>query len=113
MDTKDKNPDLISSEAVISDTDSIQPPVDLLEVQDISTLPPEMLAPTIEQGKKDNKPLTPLQESLRRLRRDIRAMVSLGALIFFVVLAIVGPSIYQKLGDTYPSDLSGRIGPGL
>ncbi|HLZ64190.1 MAG TPA: ABC transporter permease [Ktedonosporobacter sp.] len=57
------------------------------------------------------KSATPLQESLRHLRRDIRAMISLGVILFFVLLAIVGPSIYQHIGGSYQSTLNGTVGP--
>lgn len=56
---------------------------------------------------------TPLQESLRRLRRDRRAMISLGVIVFFIVLAIIGPPIYQHIGGPYQSALNGTIGPNV
>lgn len=64
-----------------------------------------------KQEKKEKGSLSPLQESLQRLRRDTRAMVSLGTLLFLVLLALVGPPIYKHIGATYASDLGGQIGP--
>jgi len=59
------------------------------------------------------KPATPLQDSLRRLRRDKRAMVSLGIIIFFILIPIVGPVIYQHIGGPYNSPINGMVGPSL
>src|SRR5690242_5983740 len=67
----------------------------------------------IEQGKKAKKPRSPFQESLQRFRRDIRAMVSLGVLVFMIVLALIGPTIYKHIGGIYESDLNGPIGPAI
>jgi len=64
-------------------------------------------------GQKPGKSPNPLQESLRRLRRDKRAMASLGVIILFVLIPIFGPLIYQHIGGTYSSVLSGNIGPSL
>jgi ABC-type dipeptide/oligopeptide/nickel transport system permease subunit len=66
-----------------------------------------------QPGKKVKKPLSPFQESLQRFRRDIRAMISLGVLIFLVLLALIGPPIYKQIGASYASDLSGQIGPSI
>ena len=64
-------------------------------------------------GQKPKKSPTPLQESLRRLRRDKRAMVSLGLIILFILIPIFGPIIYQHVGGTYTSAFSGNIGPNV
>jgi ABC-type dipeptide/oligopeptide/nickel transport system permease subunit len=63
------------------------------------------------QGTK--KSLSPFQESMRRFRRDKRAMISLGVLLFLVLLAIVGPPIYKHIGGSYQADLGGVIGPDI
>ncbi len=55
------------------------------------------------------KPTSPLQDSLRRLRRDKRAMISLGVIVFFILLAIVGPPIYQHIGGSYTSAVNGAV----
>lgn len=61
----------------------------------------------IEVAKK--KPTSPLQDSLRRLRRDKRAMISLGVIVFFILLAIFGPPIYQHIGGNYTSAVNGAV----
>ncbi len=53
------------------------------------------------------KPASPLQDALRSLRRDKRAMLSLGFILFLVLFALVGPPIYQHIGGPYTSDVSG------
>ncbi len=63
--------------------------------------------------KNEKEPLSPLQESLHRFRRDIRAMISLGILIFLILLAIVGPPIYKHIGGTVQGDLGGTMGPAV
>src|SRR5579859_3615075 len=63
----------------------------------------------ISEGPQSKKSLTPLQDSLHRLRRDIRSMVSSGVILFFIVLAIIGPSIYQHIGSPYQSTLNGVV----
>ena len=77
-----------------------------------ATLPPEVEI-TPEGEVKPKKSPTPLQDSLRRLRRDKLAMVSLGVIIFLVVIPIIGPFLYQHIGPPYQSSLNGTIGPGL
>lgn len=67
----------------------------------------------IQTDRKAKKPLSSFQESMLRLRRDTRAMISVGALIFLVLLAIVGPPIYQHIGGTYLSDFGTPIGPAI
>lgn len=61
----------------------------------------------------EKKAVTPLRESLRRLWRDKRAMVSLGIIVLFVLLALFGPPIYQHVGGTYHSPLNGTISPEI
>ncbi len=55
----------------------------------------------------EKRPSSPLRDSLRRLRRDLRAMVSLGVILLFVLIALVGPPIYQHIGGTYVSNVNG------
>ncbi len=64
---------------------------------------------TKNQSKKSR---TPLQESLLRLRRDKRAMVSAGVIVFFVLLSVLGPFIYKHIGGSYQSDTNGTIDAG-
>jgi peptide/nickel transport system permease protein len=78
------------------------------------SLEPEMLSldqaagmPVPTEVAAAKKPSSPLQDSLRRLRRDVRAMVSLGLILFFVLVALVGPPIYQHIGGPYVSNVNG------
>ncbi len=57
--------------------------------------------------------LSPFQESMQRFRHDKRAVISLGVLLFLILLAIVGPPIYRHIGETYQADLGGTIGPDV
>jgi oligopeptide transport system permease protein len=107
MDTKDKNEELVSPGVM---SPSASSPLELdpafAELADGLVIPAEIL-----EAEKKKKPATPLQDSLRRLRRDRRAMISIGVVIFFVVIAIIGPFIYQHIGSPYTSSLNGTIGP--
>lgn len=53
--------------------------------------------------------LSATRESLRALRRDKRAMISLYMLLFFVFVALFGPLIYQHIGSPYQSALNGVV----
>jgi peptide/nickel transport system permease protein len=50
---------------------------------------------------------------MRRFRHDLRAMVSLCFFIVIIIVALVGPPIYQHIGGTMQSDLNGPIGPTI
>lgn len=64
------------------------------------------------EPQKEAKSPTPLQDSLRRLRQDKRAMASLIVILLFILIPLIGPSIYQHIGGTYQSSLNGSsIGP--
>ena len=114
MDTKDKDTELSSPGVMFPDT-SVTP----LEVEELSrptdgvetVIPPEPVTEAAELAKKKSR--TPLQESLRRFRRDKRAMVSLGVLVFFILLAIAGPPIYQHIGGTITDPIAGPQAPTI
>jgi ABC-type dipeptide/oligopeptide/nickel transport system permease subunit len=55
--------------------------------------------------------LSPFREGVQRFRQDLRAMICLGVLLLLILLAIIGPPIYQHIGGTYQADLGGSIGP--
>ncbi|GCE27388.1 glutathione transport system permease protein GsiD [Dictyobacter alpinus] len=61
---------------------------------------------TSDSGKKSP---TPMQESLRRLRRDVRAMVCIGVIVFYILLAIFGPIIYKAVGPSYKSNMTNTV----
>jgi oligopeptide transport system permease protein len=109
MDTKDRNQSDNLTPGVMFPDNNIQP----LEIEELikpSNGRDTVIAPpAVEEiaiAKREKSP-TPLQESLRRLRRDKRAMASIGVIVFFILLAIVGPLIYQHIGGTYNSPLNG------
>ncbi len=96
MDTQDTNRDFTRPEFVTP------------TAQELDGLPVGAAAPVPDEPQPKKSP-TPFQESLRRLRRDARAMVSVGIILFFVLLAIIGPPIYQHLGGNYQSTLNGTV----
>ena len=120
MDTKDTNTDLATSGIVAPDTAMMPLETELvIDAEQNNTAKslaeiaaegqPEVTSEGVPpQGKKSP---TPLQDSLRRLRRDKRAMVSLAVILFFIIIPIIGPPIYRNVGGTYQSDTSGAIGP--
>jgi oligopeptide transport system permease protein len=113
MDTKDKNQELAAEGFMAPDSGmspaQFDPNFALLTDNDLATTLGENELK--EQQDKKQKPATPFQESMRRLRRDKRAMVSVGVIAFFVLLALIGPTIYQHIGGIYQSPISGPIGP--
>src|SRR5437764_8615481 len=113
MDTKDQKQELELTSPGIMQPDTTMGP-GLLEMSDAGTAAVTPKNVTMLQGKQEpKKSATPLQDSLRRLRRDKRAMVSLGIIVLFIVVPLIGPFIYQHVGGTYQSTLNGPIGPQL
>src|SRR5438132_14109187 len=110
MDTKDKNPEPTSPGIVSPDTALGPAMFEMSSGGATATAPPDEV--NVPEGKEEpRKSPTPFQDSLRRLRRDKRAMVSLGVIVFFILIPLFGPLIYQHIGGPYQSALSGRIGP--
>jgi oligopeptide transport system permease protein len=67
-----------------------------------------LLIPSSDEARIERKPpASPVRESLNRLFRDVRAIVSLGIIGFFILLAIVGPIIYQHIGAPYVDPIDG------
>ena len=114
MDTKDKDFELASPREMMLDT-TMSPLV--IENEATNGQVRQVVGPDEEliviPGQKPKKSPTPLQDSLRRLRRDKRAMASLGVIILFILLPIFGPVIYQHIGGIDNSVLSGKIGPNV
>jgi ABC-type dipeptide/oligopeptide/nickel transport system permease subunit len=113
MDTRDRDSELAQPGAMLPDTGISLPAP---ETVDPSRGMVEMMVAPIagdEGDQKAKKSPTPLQDSFRRLRRDTRAMVCLGIIIVFVLIAIVGPLIYQHIGGTYKSSLYGAQSPSV
>jgi oligopeptide transport system permease protein len=115
MDTRDKNQEIAAGSFMTPDSGMSQAPIDM----DLSVLTDSDLSTTLGENELQElkeplkKPLTPFQESMRRLVRDKRAMASVGIIIFFVLLALFGPFIYQHIGGIYNSPISGPIGPNV
>lgn len=113
MDTKDKNQGITGHEYMSPDSVVSPLPLD----PDLTVLAENDLATTLSQNElkelqeKQQRVATPLQDSLRRLRRDKRAMASISIIAFFVLLAIFGPPIYQHIGGPYNSALNGTVSP--
>lgn len=106
MDTADKNPEL-SSPATTPPAVGPSP----LQTSTVIAAEDILAAPGSSEQRQPEKTPTPLQDSLRRLRRDKRAMASLVIILLFVILPIIGPPIYQHIGGIYNSPTSGSIGP--
>jgi peptide/nickel transport system permease protein len=85
----------------------VSPSVSPLVVENLD----EIVQEEYSSAPRTQKSLSPFQEAMQHFRRDIRAMVCLSILALFVLLAIVGPPIYQHIGGRYSADLGGTIGP--
>src|SRR5260370_27137634 len=113
MDMRDKNQEVAAEGFMTPDAGmspaQFDPDFALLTDNDLATTLGENELKDLQEKKK--KPATPFQDSMRRLRRDKRAMASVGIIVFFVLLAIFGPPIYQRIGGIYQSPLDGPIGP--
>ncbi len=104
MDTRDRNTDPVAQGAMVPD--STMRPVDPLMAGAMGT---SLLTEEVDPQGEPEKSATPLQESLRRFRRDTRTVVSAGIIVFFVILAIIGPPIYQHIGGNYQSAINGTV----
>lgn len=52
---------------------------------------------------------TPLQESLRRLMRDKRAVICMSVIALYILIAIFGPPIYRAVGPDYKSNMTNTV----
>jgi ABC-type dipeptide/oligopeptide/nickel transport system permease subunit len=107
MDTQDQRPEIASHEILAPATGVGS---SLPETSKTLTTPEEP-TPESSNPEQEKLPPTPFQESLGRLWHDKRAVISLGVIAFFVLLALIGPPIYQHIGEQMKSDLIGMIGP--
>jgi ABC-type dipeptide/oligopeptide/nickel transport system permease subunit len=79
-----------------------------------ATIPPTLLELTPTELLKDKKKHPgPFRAAIQHFRRSKRSMISVGFMIFLVLLALLGPPIYQHIGGVYTSDLQGKIGPEI
>lgn len=109
MDTRDKNTEFTAAPNFTSEVmapDSGMAPM-TPEIAAIADSVPVALV--VEPSKKEEKPSTPFKDSLRRLRRDTRAMISFGIIFLFILIPIFGPPIYQHIGSPYQSTLNGTV----
>ncbi|GCE49090.1 peptide/nickel transport system permease protein [Thermosporothrix hazakensis] len=102
MDTKDKNSEHASPGLAASDSAT-------MPVEGAGVAQPAEGSAIPADGKQPKKSGTPFQESLRRLRRDVRAMVSIGFLLFFIILPIVGPPIYRNIGPEMVTSMGDHV----
>src|SRR5581483_7593124 len=114
MDTRDQEPQAQSRqyafEAMMPDTTMFPGTLEVAGGDVTEVVTPE--GTVVEAVKTPlKKSPTPLQDSLRRLRRDKRAMVSLSIIILFILIPIFGPFIYQHIGGAYNSPINGVVGP--
>ncbi|GCE19906.1 ABC transporter permease [Dictyobacter kobayashii] len=65
----------------------------------------------VSDEEKKKKTATPFQESIRRLRRDKRAMFCLAVIVLYVLIAIFGTPIYKLAGPNYKSDMTNTTIP--
>ena len=69
------------------------------------------MAPDPDTKQWEQHATTPFRASLQRLRRDVRAMISLGVILLFILIPIFGPLLYRHIGGSYQSATLGTIGP--
>jgi oligopeptide transport system permease protein len=113
MDTRDQmdapqGSDMPTPGFMMPDTGAIPISPDLTDPAQSLDLP---AAIATDVKKLQKPPVSPLRESLQRLRRDKRAMVSISIIAFFVLVAIFGPLIYQHVGGPYVSHVDGNTYP--
>src|SRR6266581_879517 len=113
MDTKDQKAEYSSPQSMYAETNISPVPVEpeVLEATK-GGLAVAVAADGQLVAQKEKSP-TPLQDSLRRLRRDKRAMTSLVVIARFFIIPLVGPLIYQHVGGPYHSILNGTVGPSV
>src|SRR5437879_12412131 len=100
MSIQDKNTEMNDAGGMLSTTPTSSP---LHE----STVPADNQQEKLDQ----HKSLTPFQQSMRRFLQDKRAVISLAMIVFLVLVAIVGPPIYQHIGTPYTNDAGKQVGP--
>ncbi|HTI13252.1 MAG TPA: ABC transporter permease [Dictyobacter sp.] len=106
MDTTNRNQDLTTPGVMVPGNSTHPDP------SQIGSTPPTPGSDNVSAGT-TQKSLTPFQESMKRLRRDKRAMVSAFLLLFFVLIAIVGPPIYMHIGGTVTTPEGIKMSPAI
>lgn len=105
MESRDQNTELASTEIVAPEATKAPTDIEMLQTLEEPA--------DAQETKEQKEPPTPFQDSLRRLRQDTRAMISLGFIILFVLIPLIGPVIYQHIGGAYNSPTSGVITPDV
>ncbi|GER89410.1 glutathione transport system permease protein GsiD [Dictyobacter vulcani] len=118
MDTHDHKPETNASGFIAPTSNAVEPEFELSTVpghENAAPIPEEAaIADSAPIDPKPKKSRTPFQESLRRFRRDKRAMISLIVILCIVVIAILGPFIYHHIGGLYKQQLGTHIiGPDV
>ncbi len=73
---------------------------------DMATLGEVSGTPILTEGASSIPPASPTRESFQRLFRDKRSILSIGIIAFFILLALIGPIIYEHIGGPYVSDIN-------
>lgn len=83
-------------------------------VAEVPLTPLDML-PSTEEANEGGRAVSPLVLSLRRLRRDKRALVSVVFIIFVVLFSYAGPPIYEHVGPVISGGLTHntQMGPAI
>src|SRR5260370_36842516 len=105
MDIKDQDTQLAEAGFVAPDTGATPLEADLVLATEVPAVSSGAVS---EAGKKSP---SPLQESLRRLRRDKIAMASLIVILLCVIIPLIGPLIYQHICASLNRPTNGLGGP--
>jgi oligopeptide transport system permease protein len=108
VDTKDHKADFSSPETFLPDNAGL-PAIPKLG----DTFQGATGIPMPSEGEPPSKSPTALSESLRRLRRDKRATSSIVIIVIFIVVSLLGPFIYQHMGDSGSFSNVGDFSTGI
>jgi len=110
MNTQDNNPEIDTPGSMLPSTGSVPPPPEFAVGAAAIPMADEV---TAEAGGAKTvvteKPTTPFGDSVKRLGRDVRAMASLGLILLFIIIAVLGPVMYQHIGSPYTSIVNGKV----
>jgi len=109
MNTQDNNPEVEAPGIMLPSTGSVPPPPEFAVGTAAIPMADEV---DIEAGVAKaitEKPTTPFGDSVKRLGRDVRAMTSLGLILLFIIIAVLGPILYQHIGAPYTSIINGKV----
>jgi len=101
MDGSEKNLDAQSPDFIT--------PLDSVDLSPFAIQSAELPSFTSPEQKPTSKSISHLRESLGHFWRDWRTKFSLVVLGLFVLLALAGPPIYQRIGGSYRSSSDGLV----